>query len=117
MAQHETCSQAWSFVQHCLASKLDGDGVISARLRVRNAQGLHARPATQIVKIVARYKAQVTITYRKKTIDAKSVLGILLLAAPQNATVTIQALGEDAEVVIKELEAAFIRKFEEGPSS
>ena len=79
---------------------------------MRNEQGLHARPAAYIVKILSRFQARVTLTYRKKTVDAKSVLGILLLAAPKNSTIIVHAVGHDVDPALQELEKAFSSSFE-----
>lgn len=98
-------------LQHCLLSYPKGDDVISLRLKVKNEQGLHVRPATNIASIAARFTAQITFTYRKKTIDARSVLGILLLGASQNSTIVVHAVGKDAESALKAIQEAFSSEF------
>ncbi|MDX8431497.1 MAG: HPr family phosphocarrier protein [Candidatus Algichlamydia australiensis] len=70
---------------------------------VCNEQGLHTRPATELVKCVSRYRAQVKLFYQDLEVNAKSLLGILMLAAERGAKVRIEAEGEDAQEVVSEL--------------
>ncbi len=100
-------------MQHCLLSPPVGAEVRSIRLRLKNEQGLHARPASHIVKIVLRSQARVMLTYKKKTVDARSLLGLLLLEAPQNSTIVVHAVGNDVDFVFEELKKAFNSSFEE----
>lgn len=78
---------------------------------VLNEQGLHTRPATELVKCVSRYRAQVKLFYHDLEVNAKSLLGILMLAAERGAKVRIEAEGEDAQEVINELVALSKDKF------
>lgn len=86
----------------------------SCRVRVKNPMGLHTRPATTIVKLLQNAKSDVHFTHRKLTINAKSILSILMLAAKKNSWITISAKGEDAEEVIQKLADVFETQFEEG---
>ena len=70
---------------------------------VCNEQGLHTRPATELVKCVSRYRALVKLYYQDLEVNAKSLLGILMLAAERGAKVRIEAEGEDAQEVVNEL--------------
>ena len=70
---------------------------------VRNDRGLHTRPSTELVKCAAHFRSQITLTYRKHRVNAKSVLGILMLAAPKRARIRIEAEGIDATQAIKSL--------------
>ena len=63
---------------------------------VLNDKGLHTRPATELVKCVSNFKAQVTLHYQNLSVNAKSLLGILMLAAARGAKIRIEAEGEDA---------------------
>jgi phosphocarrier protein len=75
----------------------------SATVKIRNKMGLHARPATQIVQLLFGKQDQVRITYRKKSVDAKSLLNLLLLAIPRNAKITIDVTGPDAPTTLQVL--------------
>lgn len=63
---------------------------------VRNEKGLHTRPSTELVKCASSFRAQVTLIYQDLTVNAKSLLGILMLAASRGAKIKIEAEGEDA---------------------
>lgn len=64
---------------------------------VLNDKGLHTRPSTELVKCAANFAAQVSLSYRDYVVNAKSILGILMLAAEKGAKVSVEAVGEDAE--------------------
>lgn len=84
-----------------------------AKVKVKNSMGLHTRPATAIVKLLQGCKSNVFFTYRKETINAKSILSILMLAARKNTNITISVTGEDAQETLDKLTAAFEAKFGE----
>ena len=86
---------------------------ILRKVRVKNALGLHARPATVIVKLLQGYKSHVTFTYKKETINAKSIMNILMLAATKNSLITITIDGEDAQETLCKLLEVFETKFGE----
>lgn len=67
---------------------------------VINEKGLHTRPSTELVKCAASFKAQVTLYYQNLTVNAKSLLGILMLAAARGSKIRIEAEGDDAEAAI-----------------
>ncbi len=77
------------------------------KVKVKNIMGLHTRPATAIVKILQNCKCDVYFTYKNETINAKSILSILMLAAKRNTSLTIQAEGEDAEDILEKLVEGF----------
>ena len=68
---------------------------------VLNDKGLHTRPSTELVKCAANFSAQVHLTYRNYVVNAKSILGILMLAAEKGAKISVEAVGEDAEAAVK----------------
>lgn len=83
------------------------------KVQVKNDLGLHTRPATTVVKLLQNCKSHVSFTYKKDTINAKSIMSILMLAAKKNAKITITTDGEDAEEVMAKLVAAFDECFGE----
>lgn len=83
------------------------------KLRVKNALGLHTRPATQIVKMLQNCKSDVNFQHKKENINAKSILSILMLAAKRNSQITITVDGDDAETVMNKLANAFETGFGE----
>lgn len=83
------------------------------KIKVKNDLGLHIRPAAAIVKILQSTKSNVFFTYKKDTINAKSIMSILMLAAKKNSEITITIEGKDAEDIMKKLFEAFEVKFGE----
>ncbi len=86
----------------------------SKKVVVKNKMGLHTRPATTIVKMLQSCKCQVNFTCRGETVNAKSILSILMLAARKNSKITITAEGEDAPEILQSLIDAFENEFDEG---
>lgn len=70
---------------------------------VANDRGLHTRPSTEIVKCATSFKAEVNLIYQKNRVSAKSLLGILMLAASKGAKITIEAIGDDADEAVASL--------------
>ena len=86
---------------------------IVQKVKIRNKMGLHTRPATVIVKILQNCKSLVHFTYRNETVNAKSILSILMLAAKKNSSITITCDGIDAESTMESLTSAFENQFGE----
>ena len=86
---------------------------LSRKVKIKNSLGLHARPATMVAKLLQLYRSSVTFTYRKETVNARSIMSLLMLAASKNSQITITAEGEDAEEVLGKLVEAFENKFGE----
>ena len=82
-------------------------------VKIKNALGLHARPATVIAKLLQGTSASVCFTYRKETVNARSIMSILMLAATKNSLITIEVEGKDAEEIMSRLVHAFDNKFGE----
>ncbi|MDR3624549.1 MAG: HPr family phosphocarrier protein [Chlamydiales bacterium] len=68
---------------------------------VSNDKGLHTRPSTELVKCAASFKSQVQLTYQKECVNAKSLLGILMLSAHRGSKILVEAIGEDAEIAVQ----------------
>lgn len=83
------------------------------KLLVKNEQGLHARPAAHIARLLAPFESTVSFTHNFKTVDAKQVMEILLLEAREHAQIDIEIAGQDAKHVLNELIDAFESLFEE----
>jgi phosphocarrier protein len=89
---------------------------IVQKVKVKNALGLHARPAAMIAKLLQSAKSQVTISYRQETVNARSIMSILMLAIKKNSQITLTIEGEDAEETAEKLVAAFENQFGEADS-
>lgn len=78
---------------------------------VINEKGLHTRPSTELVKCASSFKAQVNLIYQNVTVNAKSLLGILMLAAARGAKIRVEAEGEDAKEAVQSILALAKNKF------
>ncbi len=78
---------------------------------VMNEKGLHTRPATELVKCAATFKSNISLYYQDLTVNAKSLLGILMLAASRGSKVKVEAEGDDAEEAVKALVELASNKF------
>jgi phosphocarrier protein len=67
---------------------------------VINEKGLHTRPSTELVRCASNFKADINLTYQDLTVNAKSLLGILMLAAAKGAKIQIEADGTDANEAV-----------------
>ena len=79
--------------------------MIRRSLRIRNRLGLHARAAARFVHTASRFRSQVTASRNGRTMDGKSILGILLLAAPQGTEIELSVDGPDEAEAMATLEA------------
>lgn len=86
---------------------------IVRKIKVKNSLGLHTRPAASIVKLLQPRKSSVFFTHKNETINARSIMSILMLAAKKNAVIEVTIEGEDAELTMQHLQAAFDMEFGE----
>jgi len=70
---------------------------------VTNHKGLHTRPSTELVKRASTFRSRMLLHYQNHSVNAKSLLGILMLAATRGAKINIEAFGEDAEEAVKSI--------------
>jgi phosphocarrier protein len=77
---------------------------------IKNASGLHARPAGMFVKKAAEFKSTVEVVAKGKTVNAKSIMGIMSLGLAQGEEITVVANGEDQEAAV----AALVELVESG---
>lgn len=75
-------------------------GKVKKSFIVINEKGLHTRPATELVKCATRFRADIKLSFHDLVINAKSLLGILMLAAARGSKIRIEAEGEDAEEAV-----------------
>lgn len=62
---------------------------------IMNEQGLHARPASELVKLANSFSSDLTLIYDGKEVDLKSIMGVLSLGVRRGTTIAIKAIGED----------------------
>lgn len=84
--------------------------MLEVEVEVINRAGIHTRPAASIVKTAARFKSEAFIVRDGFSINAKSIIGVMTLAAEQGSTLTIRTVGEDEEAASK----AIIQLFQDG---
>ena len=82
-------------------------------VQIRNANGLHARPAAEIVKLAAKFQSHVTISRDDVEVNGKSIMGVMMLAAECGATIMLKAEGADAEAALDALDKLIASKFGE----
>ncbi|MEX2182271.1 MAG: HPr family phosphocarrier protein [Gemmatimonadaceae bacterium] len=82
-------------------------------VEVVNPNGIHARPAAEIVKAAGRFKAHITLTREGMEVNAKSIMGVMMLAAERGSTVRIAATGADAASALEALAAIIGSNFGE----
>lgn len=74
---------------------------VEKELVIVNDLGLHARPATQIVNLVNKYKSDISLTFRGITVDMKSIMGVLSLGITKGSAIVVSAEGPDEVEAIK----------------
>lgn len=87
--------------------------MIERELEIKNRLGLHARAAARLVHVTSPFSSQVTLSQDGEEVDAKSILGILLLAAPQGTRVLVRCDGEDEEAAMQAINELFDDRFGE----
>jgi phosphocarrier protein HPr len=86
---------------------------VCATAKIVNKLGLHARASAKLVDAASRFKSHVTIGKDGQCVDARSVMGLLLLIAPIGTEVEISAAGEDAQEALNAILALIAAKFGE----
>ena len=79
------------------------DSVCETQVEIKNADGLHMRPAMQFVDIANQFDCEVSVTDGENTVDGKSIMQMSMLAATFGTKLTIITEGEDAQQAIDEL--------------
>ena len=82
-------------------------------VQILNKNGLHARPAAEIVKAASKFKSEITIVRDDIEVNGKSIMGVMMLAAECGATITLRASGPDADDAIAAIASLVARKFGE----
>ena len=82
-------------------------------VEIVNRNGLHARPAAEMVKAAARFKSDITIVRDDLEVNGKSIMGVMMLAAEYGATIVLRASGPDADQAVAALAALVAGKFGE----
>ena len=86
---------------------------LERQTKVINRLGLHARASAKLVKSAGRYTSSILIGTDSETVDGKSIMGLMMLAATQGTTMTITIEGEDAESAMRDIVGLFENRFDE----
>jgi phosphocarrier protein HPr len=82
-------------------------------LEVVNRLGLHARASAKLVQTLAPFKSTVLLTHRGRQINAKSIMGLMMLAAAKGSVLQATAEGEDADAALDAVSQLFADRFGE----
>ena len=78
--------------------------IIKRKVKIKNKQGLHARPAAIFVQVANKFDSDIVLSKAGQKVNGKSIMGIMMLAAEQGSTLCITAAGDDAHEAAEELE-------------
>jgi phosphocarrier protein HPr len=87
--------------------------MIERELTVTNRLGLHARATAKLVQLLSGYRCNATLTAKGREINAKSIMGVMLLAAGQGTPVRLRVEGDDEAEAADAVTALFERRFDE----
>lgn len=85
----------------------------SVDIEITNKLGLHARAASKLTQLAGRFQSEVFIARGTQRVNAKSIMGVMMLAAGLGVTVTVDAEGPDADEALVAIEQLFADKFGE----
>jgi phosphocarrier protein HPr len=87
--------------------------VIEREARIVNPLGMHARPAAELVKVAGRFRCKVEVRKDDLTVNGKSIMGVMMLAAERGSSIFFRTEGEDAEACMEALVALVADGFHE----
>ena len=82
--------------------------MVRKTFRINNEQGIHARPATTLVKVAMEFESDITLTALKKTVDFKSIMGVMSLGIYSGTTIEIKCDGQDENEALEALSKAIV---------
>jgi len=85
----------------------------SASVEIVNERGLHARASAKFVKLATSFDAEISVTREDHTVDARSIMGLMMLAAGPGAIIAISATGPQSQAAVTALAALVANRFEE----
>jgi len=88
--------------------------MIRRDVKVTNKLGLHARASAKLTQLASRFQSVIWIERNGRRVNAKSIMGVMMLAAGMGSTVQLETEGADEQAAIDEIEALFNEKFGEG---
>jgi len=88
--------------------------VASAELTIVNKLGLHARASAKLTQVASGFASEVWLSRNGRRVNAKSIMGVMMLAAGKGASVTVEAEGADADAALRAIRQLFADRFGEG---
>ena len=88
--------------------------MIKTNITINNKLGLHARASAKLTKLTGTFRSDIFMSRSGRRVNAKSIMGVMMLAAGLGASVTIDADGPDAEQALAALRSLIADKFGEG---
>ena len=85
-----------------------------ADAQIINKLGLHARASAKLTQVASGYKCEVWLERNGRRVNAKSIMGVMLLAAGKGSSITVDAQGEDADAALAAVLKLIADKFDEG---
>ena len=88
--------------------------MVKRSIRITNKLGLHARASAKLTQAASRFQAGVWISRNGRRVNAKSIMGVMMLAAGLGSTIELETDGPDEEAALATIEKLFVDKFDEG---
>jgi phosphocarrier protein HPr len=88
-------------------------GAVSREIPIINKRGLHARASAKFVQMVERFNAEVWVTRGGETVGGTSIMGLMMLSAGPGTTITVSAIGPEAQTAVDAITELVASKFNE----
>ncbi|MBI0576779.1 phosphocarrier protein HPr [Neobacillus cucumis] len=84
--------------------------MVEKQFKIIEASGIHARPATLLVQTASKFDSEINMEYKGKSVNLKSIMGVMSLGIGQGAEISISADGSDEEEALRSLEEILTKK-------
>ena len=88
--------------------------MIEKEVTIINKLGLHARAAAKLVSLASKFSCDVQVAKEGRQVNGKSIMGVMMLAASKDSTITLITDGEDEHQALEEMENLILERFGEG---
>lgn len=86
----------------------------SREVEIVNKLGLHARASAKLTQLASEFQSEIWLSRSGRRVNAKSIMGVMMLAAGKGSTILVEASGSDAEQALQALQALIADRFGEG---
>jgi phosphocarrier protein HPr len=87
--------------------------MVSKQITIVNKLGLHARAAAKFVSLASSFNSNIQVAKDGKTVNGKSIMGVMMLAASQNSQITVSAEGDDEKLALEKIQHLIADRFGE----